>query len=210
MRDKKGMLVVISGFSGVGKGTLSRALVEKYGYSLSVSATTRMPREGETDGIDYFFKTEHDFLNLVDYNGFIEYARYVGNYYGTPRRFVEERLAEGQVVLLEIEVQGAIKVKEQYPDALLLFITASSADILRNRLTVRGTETPDVIEKRIRQASEEAQSIRFYDYLINNEEGRPEECMETIHGIIEGERCRVSRRQDFIRDLEEVFREETT
>ena len=105
--DKKGMLVVISGFSGVGKGTVSRALVEKYGYSLSVSATTRQPRKGEVDGKDYYFKSEEDFLRLIDYNGFIEYAQYVEHYYGTPRKFVEDELAAGHVVILEIEVQGA-------------------------------------------------------------------------------------------------------
>ena len=124
MTDKRGTLVVISGFSGAGKGTVSRALVEKYGYRLSISATTRKPREGEQDGRDYFFKTENEFLSLIDYNGYIEYAQYVGHYYGTPRKFVEDSLAEGQVVILEIEVQGAMKIKEQYPDAILLFITA--------------------------------------------------------------------------------------
>ena len=134
MMDNRGTLVVISGFSGAGKGTVSRALVEKYGYRLSISATTRQPREGEQDGKDYFFKTENEFLSLVDYNGYIEYAQYVGHYYGTPRKFVEDSLDEGQVVILEIEVQGAMKIKEQYPDAILLFITAPSIEILKNRL----------------------------------------------------------------------------
>lgn len=132
MMDNRGTLVVISGFSGAGKGTVSRALVEKYGYRLSISATTRQPREGEQDGKDYFFKTENEFLSLVDYNGYIEYAQYVGHYYGTPRKFVEDSLNEGQVVILEIEVQGAMKIKEQYPDAILLFITAPSIEILKN------------------------------------------------------------------------------
>ena len=140
--DKKGRLVVISGFSGAGKGTVSRALVDKYGYSLSISATTRDPREGELNGREYFFKTEADFLKLIDYNGFIEYARYVDHYYGTPRQFVESELAAGHVVILEIEVQGAMKVKEQYPDAILLFITAPSVEVLKNRLVGRGTESP--------------------------------------------------------------------
>ena len=115
MKDK-GTLVVISGFSGAGKGTVSKALVEKFGYSLSVSATTRQPREGEQDGREYYFKSEDDFLRLIDYNGFIEYAQYVDHYYGTPRKFVEDELAAGHVVILEIEVQGAMKIKEQYPD----------------------------------------------------------------------------------------------
>ena len=111
MKDK-GTLVVISGFSGAGKGTVSKALVEKFGYSLSVSATTRQPREGEQDGREYYFKSEDDFLRLIDYNGFIEYAQYVDHYYGTPRKFVEDELAAGHVVILEIEVQGAMKIKE--------------------------------------------------------------------------------------------------
>ena len=129
---KKGSLLVISGFSGVGKGTAAKRLVEKYGYSLSVSATTRKPRTGEVDGREYFFKTEAEFKNLIDYNGFIEYARYVDNYYGTPRKFVEEELAAGHNVILEIEVQGAFNIKKQYDDALLIFITAPSAQAIRS------------------------------------------------------------------------------
>lgn len=205
--NNKGTLVVISGFSGVGKGTVSRALVEKYGYRLSISATTRKPREGEVDGRDYFFKTENEFLSLVDYNGYIEYAQYVGNYYGTPRRFVEDSLAEGKVVILEIEVQGAMKIKEQYPDAVLLFITAPSAGILKNRLAGRGTEEPEIIEKRMKRAVEEAESISVYDYVVNNEEGRLEDCMAQIHSIIESEACRVNRRKEFIEDLKQGLRE---
>lgn len=146
---KKGSLLVISGFSGVGKGTAAKRLVEKYGYSLSVSATTRKPRTGEVDGREYFFKTEAEFKNLIDYNGFIEYARYVDNYYGTPRKFVEEELAAGHNVILEIEVQGAFNIKKQYDDALLIFITAPSAQAIRERLIGRGTESEEVIHKRL-------------------------------------------------------------
>lgn len=207
MMDNRGTLVVISGFSGAGKGTVSRALVEKYGYRLSISATTRQPREGEQDGKDYFFKTENEFLSLVDYNGYIEHAQYVGHYYGTPRKFVEDSLDEGQVVILEIEVQGAMKIKEQYPDAILLFITAPSIEILKNRLVGRGTEAPEVIEKRMRRAVEEAESIPVYDYIVNNEEGKLEECMAQIHSIIESEACRVSRRKNFIASLKEGLKE---
>lgn len=205
--DNRGTLVVISGFSGVGKGTVSRALVEKYGYRLSISATTRKPREGEIDGKDYFFKTENEFLSLVDYNGYIEYAQYVGNYYGTPRKFVEDSLAEGHVVILEIEVQGAMKIREQYPDAVLLFITASSAEVLKNRLAGRGTEAPEVIEKRMRRAVEEAESIPLYDYVVNNEEGRLEDCMDQIHSIIESEACRFSRRKAFVEEMKQGLKE---
>ncbi len=201
MMDNRGTLVVISGFSGAGKGTVSKALVEKYGYSLSVSATTRKPREGEVDGRDYFFKTREEFLSLVDKDGYIEYAQYVDNYYGTPREYVEKHLHDGKVVILEIEVQGAMKIKEQYPDAILLFITAPSAEVLKNRLAGRGTEAPEVIEKRMRRAAEEAESIPVYDYIVSNEEGKLEACMARIQGIIESEACRIKRNEHFIAGL---------
>ena len=195
MKDK-GTLVVISGFSGAGKGTVSKALVEKFGYSLSVSATTRQPREGEQDGREYYFKSEDDFLRLIDYNGFIEYAQYVDHYYGTPRKFVEDELEAGHVVILEIEVQGAMKIKEQYPDAILLFITAPSIEVLKNRLIGRGTETAEVVEKRMRRAAEEAESIEQYEFIVSNEEGKLEDCMNTIHSIIESESCRITKRKE--------------
>ena len=202
MKDK-GTLVVISGFSGAGKGTVSKALVEKFGYSLSVSATTRQPREGEQDGREYYFKSEDDFLRLIDYNGFIEYAQYVDHYYGTPRKFVEDELAAGHVVILEIEVQGAMKIKEQYPEAILLFITAPSIDVLKNRLIGRGTETAEVVEKRMRRAAEEAESIDQYEFIVSNEEGKLEDCMNTIQSIIESESCRITKRQEFVESLRE-------
>lgn len=205
--DKKGMLVVISGFSGVGKGTVSRALVEKYGYSLSVSATTRQPRKGEVDGKDYYFKSEEDFLRLIDYNGFIEYAQYVEHYYGTPRKFVEDELAAGHVVILEIEVQGAMKIKEQYPNAVLLFVTAPSIGELKARLEGRGTEEAAVIEKRMRRAAEEAENISCYEYLVCNEDGQLEKCMDTIHSIIEKESCRVSAQAEFVKSLKEGLKD---
>ena len=136
--NKKGKLIVLSGFSGAGKGTLVKAMIQKYGYSLSVSATTRNPRPGEVDGRDYYFKSVEEFRNLIDYNGFIEWAQYVDNYYGTPRKFVEDELAAGRDVILEIEVRGAMNIKEQYPDAVLIFITTKDAttlhDLLANEL----------------------------------------------------------------------------
>lgn len=202
-----GRLVVISGFSGAGKGTVSRALVKKYGYSLSVSMTTRAPREGEVEGKDYFFKEEEDFLRLIDYNGFIEYARYVDHYYGTPRKFVEDRLEAGRTVILEIEVQGALKIKQQYPDAILLFITAPSAEILKKRLTGRGTEPPEIVDKRMRKAMEEAETISYYDFLVCNEEGRLEECMEQIHCIIEAESCRMDYCQGLVEEIKDSLKE---
>ena len=144
----KGKLIVLSGFSGAGKGTVIKRLREKYDYSLSISATTRAPREGEVDGKDYYFKTVDEFKSLIDYNGLIEWAQYVDNYYGTPRKFVEEEMAAGKNVILEIEVQGAMKIKAQYPNAILIFVTTKDIETLRERLTSRGTETAEVIQKR--------------------------------------------------------------
>ena len=167
---KKGSLIVVSGFSGVGKGTVVKKLVEKYNYSLSVSATTRQPRPGEVDGKDYFFKSVPEFQNLIDYNGFIEWAQYVENYYGTPRKFVEDEIAAGHNVILEIEVQGAMKIKEQYPDAVLVFITAPDAQSLKRRLEGRGTEDQKVIAKRLKRAYEETEDMIFYDYLVVNDD----------------------------------------
>ena len=158
---KKGSLIVISGFSGVGKGTVVKKMVAEYGYSLSVSATTRAPREGEVDGREYYFKSVDEFRNLIDYNGFIEWAQYVENYYGTPRKFVEDEMAKGHDVILEIEVQGAMNVREQYPDAILIFITAPSAKGLRERLAGRGTESEEVIDKRMQRAVEESEDPSF-------------------------------------------------
>ena len=201
MTNQRGRLLVISGFSGAGKGTVSRALADTYGYRLSVSATTRNPREGEENGREYFFKTEADFLELINYNGFIEYARYVDHYYGTPRQFVEDELAAGHVVILEIEVQGAMKIKEQYPDAILIFIAAPSIEMLKKRLVGRGTESAEVVEKRMRRAAEEAKDMEHYEYIVCNEEGKQEECMETIHSIVISETCRMSSNRELVESL---------
>lgn len=208
MKNKKGSLVIISGFSGAGKGTVTKALVEKYGYSLSISATTRQPRPGEVEGEHYFFKTESDFLNLIDHNGFVEYARYVEHYYGTPRQYVESEMEKGHVVLLEIEVQGAMKIKEQYPDAILLFITTPSAAELKERLTGRGTETEEVIQKRIKRAQEEVDSMELYDYIVCNEFNKLEECMNQIHSIIQSSVCKTSVQKDFIAEIKRELQEE--
>ncbi|GFO84895.1 MULTISPECIES: guanylate kinase [Anaerostipes] len=195
---KKGSLLVISGFSGVGKGTAAKRLVEKYGYSLSVSATTRKPRTGEVDGREYFFKTEAEFKNLIDYNGFIEYARYVDNYYGTPRKFVEEELAAGHNVILEIEVQGAFNIKKQYDDALLIFITAPSAQAIRERLIGRGTESEEVIHKRLERAKEESMDMTKYDYIVINDD--LEECVDRIHAIVQAKECLLANNMEFIEE----------
>ena len=141
MREK-GILIVVSGFSGSGKGTIMKELLKQYdNYALSISATTRNPRPGEEDGREYFFKTVEDFEKMIAKEELIEYARYVDNYYGTPRAYVEEQLEAGKDVILEIEIQGALKVKEKFPDTLLLFVTPPSAEELKSRLVGRGTET---------------------------------------------------------------------
>ena len=140
---KKGILTVISGFSGAGKGTIVRELVDRYGYAVSISATTRDPRAGEQDGVHYFFKTKEEFEQMIADGALIEYASYVDNYYGTPKDYVMQKLEQGIDVILEIEMQGALKVKERFPEVSLIFITPPDAKVLRERLEGRGTETQD-------------------------------------------------------------------
>jgi guanylate kinase len=204
--NKKGQLIVISGFSGAGKGTVVKELVGRYGYSLSISATTRAPRPGEVDGKDYYFKTEAEFRNLIDYNGLIEWAQYVDNFYGTPRKFVEDELAAGRDVILEIEVQGAAIIKEQYPDAMLLFITTKDVATLRDRLMGRGSETEEQVKKRIRRAAEESEMIGNYDYIVINDD--LDTCIETVHSVILGGKCKRERNAEFIDQLQADFRDE--
>lgn len=198
--EKKGNLIVISGFSGAGKGTVVKKLVEKYGYSLSVSATTRAPREGEVDGKDYYFKSVADFQNLIDYNGFIEWAMYVENYYGTPRKFVEEEMAKGNDVILEIEVQGAMNIKSQYPDAILIFITAPDISTLKERLTGRGTESEEVILKRLKRAKEESEDINEYEYVVVNDE--LDTCVDSVNSIIVRKKCLRENNLELIEELQ--------
>ena len=180
----KGQLIVISGFSGAGKGTLMKKLTEDYDqYALSVSMTTREPRTGEVDGREYFFATKEQFEEKIKQGGLIEYARYCENYYGTPRDYVEEQLEAGKNVILEIEIQGAMKIKEQYPDAVLLFVMPPSAGVLHKRLVGRGTETEEVIMKRLQRASQEATGIEQYDYIIVNDD--LDICVKELHELLQ-------------------------
>ena len=158
-----GLLIVISGFSGSGKGTIMKELIRRYPekYALSISATTRQPREGEQDGREYFFKTKEEFLSMIEHNELLEHAQYVGNYYGTPKAYVQQQLQAHKHVILEIEIQGALKIKEQFPQTLLLFVTPPSAEILKERLTGRGTETEEVIHSRLSRAVEEADAVSY-------------------------------------------------
>ena len=195
--DRKGILVVVSGFSGSGKGTRMKALVEKYHqYALSISATTRQPRPGEENGREYFFVTREAFQKMAEENALIEYAQYVENYYGTPREYVEKQLASGRDVILEIEIQGALRIKEQYPDALLLFVTPPSAEELKRRLTNRGTESAEVIEARLKRAAEEAEGVEAYDYIVVNDD--LEACTERLHQLIEAQHSRTSLQKEFL------------
>jgi guanylate kinase len=185
---EKGILVVISGFSGSGKGTLMKKLIEEYGadYALSVSATTRSPRPGEVDGKDYFFVTRNRFEEMIQADALVEYAQYVENYYGTPKQYVFDQLDAGKNVILEIEIQGALKIRQQFPDTRLLFVTAPDAETLRNRLIGRGTESQEVVNKRLSRAVEESCGMEEYDYLVINDD--LEECTKQLHSIIMNER----------------------
>ena len=180
----KGLLVVISGFSGAGKGTLMKKLLEEYQqYALSVSMTTRAPREGEVNGREYFFATREQFEDKIKQGGFIEHAQYCGNYYGTPKDYVEQQLEAGKDVILEIEIQGAMKVKEQFADAILLFVMPPSISELRRRLVGRGTETEEVIMQRLQRAKEEAVGIEDYDYIIINDD--LDTCVKELNELLE-------------------------
>ena len=201
--NNKGILIVVSGFSGAGKGTLMKELLTRYPdtYALSISATTRAPREGEVDGREYFFVSKDEFEKMIAKDKLIEYAKYVENYYGTPRDYVENKLEEGRDVILEIEIQGALNIKKLFPDTLLLFVTPPNAEELKRRLVGRGTETMDVIESRMNRACEEAQGMENYDYLIVNDS--LDECVREMHAIIQGEHRRTSRNREFVKRIKE-------
>ena len=203
---KRGILIVVSGFSGAGKGTLMKELLSKYEetYALSISATTRSPREGEQVGREYFFKTKDEFEKMIAKDELIEYARYVENYYGTPKAYVEKMLDSGKDVILEIEIQGALKVKKKFPDTLLLFVTPPSIAELKKRLVGRGTETMEMIESRMKRAAQEAEGMELYDYLIVNDDLKA--CVEEMHAIIQGEHLRSSRNSEFIQEIKEELR----
>lgn len=164
-------------------------------------------RPGETDGVSYFFKTREEFENMIKEDAFVEYACYVGNYYGTPKAFVEEKISEGKDVLLEIEIQGALKIKEKFPSAVLIFITTKDAKTLKDRLTGRGTETEDVIEKRLNRAAEEAKGVEAYDYIVVND--ILEDCVETVDRIIKSEHNRTSEKISVIEDIRKELSKHT-
>ena len=206
-----GILVVVSGFSGSGKGTLMKKLLSEYDdYSLSVSATTRAPRTGEVEGREYFFKSKEDFEKLIENDELIEYASFCNNYYGTPRDYVLEQRKSGKNVILEIEVQGALKVKEKYPDAMLIFVTPPDAHTLRDRLVGRGTECEKDIKASLRQATKEADCMSKYDYVVINDD--LERAVKELNQIISHRGDMKSNNTDFIEkikeDLNRIFMEE--
>ena len=185
---KKGQLIVISGFSGAGKGTVVKKLRATHPdeFAVSISATTRAPRvaDGEIHGVHYFFVSEERFQEMVDHGDFLEHAFYAGSghHYGTPRQFVLDTLAKGTHVILEIEIQGALQIKKNYPDALLIFLTAPSASELKRRLINRSTEPLVEIERRLIRAREEAKSMPYYDYILVNDD--QDECVRELYDLI--------------------------
>lgn len=197
---RKGILIVVSGFSGAGKGTLMKELVSSYdNYALSISMTTRNPRPGEVEGREYFFVSKETFEEKINRNGFVEYACYCDNYYGTPREYVEKQLEEGKDVILEIEIQGAMKVKEKFPTALMLFVMPPSAEELKRRLEGRGTESAEVIAQRLKRASEEAEGIEEYEFIVIND--KLEECVKEMHSLIMAAHDTPDRNQEFIDNM---------
>lgn len=193
MRKERGLLIVLSGPSGVGKGTVRKELFSQpdTNYEYSISMTTRKPREGEVDGVDYFFKTHEEFEQLIGEGRLLEYASYVGNYYGTPLDYVNETLDAGRDVFLEIEVQGASQVRDKVPDGLFIFLAPPSLSELEQRLVGRGTETDEVIASRIGAARQELEMMNLYDYVVENDEVQL--ACDRVNAIVTAEHCRRER-----------------
>jgi len=200
-QTRKGLLLVISGPAGVGKGTINLSLISRNSdIRMSVSATTRPPRPGEIDGVHYFFKSEEEFQKMIESGAFLEYMRVFNtHYYGTPKSFVEQELAEGRSVILEIDVQGAMRVKAAYPDAVLIFIAPPSMSELKSRLIHRGTESSEAIERRFETAFQEMELVDRYDYVVVND--ILDLAIARTEDIIVAERCKVSRNGELIEKL---------
>lgn len=203
--NEQGILVVVSGFSGAGKGTLMKALLERYdNYALSISETTRSPRQGEEHGREYFFVSEEAFKQEIAEDALIEYAQYVNHYYGTPKNYVFSKMAEGKDVILEIEIQGALKVKEKFPETVLLFVMPPSVEELKRRLVGRGTESMDVINARLKRAAVEADGMDSYDYILINDD--IETCVKKMHELIQTQHNRTSCNREFIARIKEELK----
>src|SRR3954470_8786814 len=191
--QEKGLLIVFSGPSGVGKGTVKKEIFSHpdTAFEYSISATTRAPRPGEVNGVDYFFKSREEFEILIEQGKLLEYAQFVGNYYGTPVDYVRETLDAGKDVFLEIEVKGARQVREKFPDGLFIFLMPPSLSELKNRIVTRGTETEDIINNRLNVAKEEIEMMNLYDYVVENDQ--IERACERIKAIVVAEHCRRER-----------------
>ena len=197
---KEGMLVIISGPSGSGKGTVVKELIKEENFALSISATTRTPRTGEINGEHYYFYDRKTFEKMKNENELLEWAEFCGNYYGTPKKYVKQKMAEGKNVILEIEVQGALQIKELYPDCILVFMIPPTVNELEKRLINRGTEDKQTIERRMNRAVEEMEFVPQYDYIVINDTAT--EAAEAICAIVKAESMKSSRniniKQQFI------------
>jgi guanylate kinase len=204
--SERGLLIVFSGPSGVGKGTVRKAIFESDGHDFeySVSMTTRKPRPGEVDGVDYYFRTREEFEEMIEKGEMLEYAEYVGNYYGTPLNYVNQTLDQGKDVFLEIEVQGAAQVKEKAPDGVFIFLTPPSLSELRERIIGRGTDSEEVIDERMKVAQGEIELMSLYDYAVVNDEVPL--AVERVKRIIASEHFRVERVIGKYRKMLEEFR----
>lgn len=202
--QEKGLLIVLSGPSGVGKGTVRKAIFSQPDteFEYSISMTTRAPREGEVNGVDYFFKSREEFEGLIEQDRLLEYAEFVGNYYGTPVDYVRETLDSGKDVFLEIEVKGARQVREKFPEGLFIFLMPPSLHELKNRIVTRGTETDDLIMNRLLTAREEIEMMDLYDYIVENDQ--VDLASERIIAIVKAEHCRRERVEHRYKKLLEV------
>ncbi len=208
---RKGILFIVSGFAGAGKGTVTKQIVKEDEHlKLSISATTRDMRNGEAEGVDYFYVTKDEFQRKIKNGELLEYAKYGDNYYGTPRDYVKKMLDEGNDVLLEIEVLGAAKIKASLPKTVRIFVTPPTAEELKNRLVGRGRDSAEDITRRLNRAVDEAEDIDDYDYLLVND--TVEQCVKDLHSIVEAERMKVKRQVSFISaiktQLQELNKEE--
>ena len=203
---KRGLLIILSGPSGVGKGTVREQLFKEESLNLaySISMTTRYKRPGEKEGIDYFFVDVDTFKKKIEQGELLEYAQFVGNYYGTPKDYVEKQLEAGRNVILEIEIQGALEVKKKFPDTVLMFMVPPSAAVLKERLVKRGTEDMATINARLARAFEESMGVEDYDYIVVNDE--LERCVDDIYSIIVTEHCKTFNNLDFINNIREELK----
>ena len=190
---KKGLMIVVSGPAGSGKGTVNALLLSRDNFVYSVSATTRAPRPGEVDGVNYHFLTREDFMRRIEAGDMLEYTEYCGNFYGTPRKEAEEVLESGKNLILEIEVEGAFNVKAQYPDAVLILLLPPSFAVQEQRLRDRGTETEEKILARLARTREEVALADRYDYIVYNHDGKSEEAADEILSIVRAEQHAIRR-----------------